>query len=151
MATSEARLQDVSAPASPLDDERLPEAARFYNFPALSFHYGIGPVELADLPNWLLAMYRDALPAILAAQHLEAMEAAAWPYMKEADAERVHRHAMRRADEWPPAEYRRAAERNRALRMRSEGPERAAGMAAAVGIGMTFVDADGNPVEVPGA
>jgi len=134
-------------------EHQLPAIARFYNFPALSFHYSIPPSELAVSPNWLLKMYQDALPALIQAQHLQDMEACAYPYLKEKDAERLLRRVHRAADAWPPEEVRRAAAARTRRGAAAPSPQTARMQLAAAGIGMTILDKDGNvvtPGEVTG-
>lgn len=105
-------------------------------WPELTFHYGITPAELKDTPNWMLRIYADALPQLLARQQLGRIEAMSFSNMDDPSRAEV----MNRLRQHLPAAP--------APEPKSVGDAR--GLMAMTGIGMKFVDKDGNEIEPPG-
>lgn len=50
-------------------------------FPVLSFWYGLGYDELMEMPNWVLKLYAEALPGLLAEYQALHLTATSYPYM----------------------------------------------------------------------
>lgn len=65
--------------------------ARVRLFPQLSYHYGLSFTELFHLPGWVVDIYIEELPRLLAEQHQAALEAAAYPNFKKQDQQRIQR------------------------------------------------------------
>jgi hypothetical protein len=55
---------------------------RVAQWPALTFHYGLSPIEIMRMPGWLRREYVEALPKLLAQKRLYAIEAATSVWMK---------------------------------------------------------------------
>lgn len=64
------------------------------DWPLLTRFYGISPSELEKLPRALLAVYRKAVPELMAQEMLCAMRVADFPYMEQADRETLHRDLL---------------------------------------------------------
>lgn len=52
------------------------------SFPILTFWFGLGFEELCRLPNWVLAMYVEQLPQLLATTEVMMARTSAFPHMK---------------------------------------------------------------------
>ena len=50
-------------------------------FPTLTFWYGLSYDELMEMPNWVLRLYAEALPGLLAEYQAIHLTAASYPYM----------------------------------------------------------------------
>lgn len=91
------------------------------------------------MPTALRRVYEKALPRLKAEQLSMMVDAAAFPKMKESAQKRLIERIERDLKAGLPIE--------RTLKA-TPTPGEASKQAAEIGIGMTFVDADGNPVEV---
>lgn len=64
-------------------------------WPRLSFHYGLSFEELAEMPRWLMDIYLQELPRLLAEQQMAALEASAYPNLKKQDQTRISKRLSR--------------------------------------------------------
>jgi hypothetical protein len=55
-------------------------------WPALSFYYGLGFIELLRMPRWVRRAYTQQLDQLLAERELMTARAAAFPHLKPSDA-----------------------------------------------------------------
>ena len=99
------------------------------HWPHLTYHYGISPVELARLPRWLVRLYVETLPELLAQRQLHALESAAFPHLTDKAREKT-------LDYWQERAYRSETQRQPAPLV-----ERAAALAG-MGIGFVMEDED---------
>lgn len=117
---------------SSADDFRSAQRARIENeYPLLSFHYGLTYSDIVSMPRWLRRAYTRRLPELLAAEDMRRIEAAAFPNMKQATA----RSVIRRLERQAKVHEQQSIKGSPAV------------AASALGLGMTFVDRDGNPVD----
>lgn len=100
-------------------------------WPELTHFYGLAPAELATTPKPILQLYIDALPRLLAREQLSAIQAAGSPHMEKSARGRMMRELWRQAGFSEP----------------QATPVQSHDAIAALGIPVTVVDKDGNPVE----
>lgn len=79
----------------------LDQWPQLYFWPDLTYHYGIGPERLYRMPRWLIDMYQEQLPRILAEQEIKMANAARAPWMKEQEADDYNRALLRRLNSAP--------------------------------------------------
>ena len=109
----------------PLTDTRVS------HWPHLTYHYGISPVELARLPRWLVRLYVETLPELLAQRQLHALESAAFPHLTDRAREKT-------LDYWQERAY---SSEGDAPRQQAPLVEQAAALAG-MGIGFVMEDED---------
>lgn len=61
------------------------------DWPRLTRFYGLSPLELATMPNVLLAVYAEAIPMLEAQESLDAILASDMPHAEEKDRDRILR------------------------------------------------------------
>lgn len=111
---------------------------RVRHWPDLSFWYHLSFVDLAAMPNGVREVYEKALPRLKAEQQSMMIDAAAFPNMKESAQKSLIRRVekdMKSGLPRPPVP-------------KPLPPQEVSKQAEGLGIGMTFVDAEGEPVEV---
>lgn len=103
-------------------------------WPLLTFYYGITPDELARLPRWLRSTYMKRLPALLATEELKGLQSSMFPQLDQSTRRRVLNSLERQARRGEPEQP------------RPQTPQQFEQTAAALGIPIKFVNAQGEEV-----
>lgn len=120
--------------------EPVGDDSRVRHWPDLLFWYpGLSHETLERMPAALRRVYEDALPRLKAEQLSMMVDASAFPKMKE----EAQKHLVRRIEK----DLKKGLPRER-VPDAPPAPADATKQAVELGIGMTFVDSDGEPVEV---
>jgi hypothetical protein len=112
------------------------------SYPELSFEYGLSFFELARMPRNILDIYIEELPRLRARRQSEAIEAASYTALKERPRQNIAERLNEAMGVRSPADV--LAERMG--QGRTATPEEAQATYSAMGFGITFVDAEGQPV-----
>jgi hypothetical protein len=121
-----------SSGAAEREEER--NDLRVRHWPDLTFHYGFSVEELVRLPHNLRRVYERALPRLLAQEQAALIDACAFPNMDKAGQSKLIRRLNK------------ALRRDEVAEVPSSD-EASLAHAAATGIGVKLVDAEGNPIE----
>jgi hypothetical protein len=109
-------------------------------YPELTWHYGISPNEVIRMPRWLKHVYLDALPRLIAAEQLRAIEAASFPNHDPQVQRKIRDRWMR---------FMPNAEADDAGGMKIRTREDLAGFAALAGVGVVFESKKGGEEPSP--
>lgn len=104
-------------------------------FPALTYHYGLAFSELVSMPRVILELYIKRLPVLMAEEQMASIEASTFPHAKANAQKKVMRDLERTISRGRPD--------TKAAPGVSKSPVVMQQQLAAVGIGVTFVDANG--------
>jgi hypothetical protein len=77
---------------------KTPRTVSLLDFPRLSRFYGIGPNELASIPNNLLRIYIEEMRTIQAEESLDRILASDMPHADKSDRERIFSALSRLAE-----------------------------------------------------
>jgi len=115
------------------------DSARFRRWARLSFHYpGLTPELLAVLPNAVIDAYEMEIPRLVAERQSYDLDVSSFPHMEKSGQRKLQRRLQRLLESDVQPESPKVDDITDIQRR-----------TAASGIGMVFVDAEGNEVDPP--